>query len=403
VNESNRAKSVCRGCAKASVRPFFDLGELPLAGGFLTEEQVASEQRYPLVVSVCEHCGLVQIVSPVDPAILFQDYSFATGTIPGLVKHFGGYAQWISDTLGPQSVIEFGCNDGTLIAALEERGIRSLGVDLAANITEMARAQGRNVLTGAFGPPMVAELQSQMGQVDVVTGSNVFAHNADPVAILEAADSLLAPEGVLCLEVMYAGDLLDQLQWDTLYHEHLTFYSLGTLGGLLGRYGFEPISALRIPMHGGSLRLAAARRGRRRVDGSVADLQAWEGELSLNEASTWDGFTVDCRRRIDAFADTMRRLSEGASIWGYGAAGKATMWVNVCEMDYLEALVDASPLRFGKLMPGTHTPIVSPEEFARHQPDYVFVSAWNYLDAIRANEPDYAGYWIVPLPEMRIE
>jgi SAM-dependent methyltransferase len=403
VNESNRVKDVCRGCAKAEVRPFFDLGELPLAGGFLTQEQVASEQRYPLLVSVCENCGLVQIVSPVDPAILFQDYSFATGTIPGLVRHFDGYAQWIVDTLGPHSVIEFGCNDGTLIAALEERGIRSLGVDLAANITEMAREQGRNVLTGAFGPPMVDELREQMGQVDLITGSNVFAHNADPVAILEAVDSLLAPDGVLSLELMYAGDLLEQLQWDTLYHEHLTFYSLGTLGGLLGRYGFEPISAMRIPMHGGSLRLAAARKGRRPADASVADLQAWEGGLSLNEASTWDGFAGDCRRRIDAFGDTMRRLSAGASIWGYGAAGKATMWVNVCEMDYLEALVDASPLRFGKLMPGTHTPIVSPEEFGRHQPDYVFVSAWNYLDAIRANEPDYAGYWIVPLPEMRIE
>ncbi len=120
-------------------------------------------------------------------------------------------------------------------------------------------------------------------------------------------------------------------------------------------------------------------------------------ENSLNEASTWDGFAIDCRRRIDAFADTMRRLSAGASIWGYGAAGKATMWVNVCEMDYLEALVDASPLRFGKLMPGTHTPIVSPEEFGRHQPDYVFVSAWNYLDAIRANEPEYAGLLDCPV------
>jgi methylation protein EvaC len=170
----------------------------------------------------------------------------------------------------------------------------------------------------------------------------------------------------------------------------------------LQRFGFEPISAVRIPMHGGSLRLAAARSGRRRVDSSVADLEAWEKELSLNDASTWEGFATDCRRRIDVFGETMRRLSVGARIWGYGAAGKATMWVNVCEMNYLEAVVDASPLRYGKLMPGTHTPIVSPEEFGRHQPDYVFVSAWNYLDAIRANEPNYSGYWIVPLPEMRI-
>jgi SAM-dependent methyltransferase len=402
MTTSHETMDICRGCARAAVRPFFDLGMLPLAGGFLSEAQTATEQRYPLLVSVCEHCGLVQIVSPVDPEILFQDYSFATGTIPGLVRHFEAYAEWISANLRPKSVIEFGCNDGTLIAALEKHGIRSLGVDLAANITEMAREQGRNVVTGAFGPEIVDQLRDQMGQVDLITGSNVFAHNADPASILEAVSALLAPDGVLCLEVMYAGDLLLQRQWDTLYHEHLTFYSLGTLGKALQRFGFEPISAMRIPMHGGSLRLAAARSGRRPVDSSVAELEAWEQGLSLNDASTWDGFARECQRRIDVFGDTMRRLSAGASIWGYGAAGKATMWLNACEMDYLEALVDASPLRYGKLMPGTHTPIVSPEEFSRHQPDYVFVSAWNYLDAIRANEPNYSGYWIVPLPEMRI-
>lgn len=400
--EGSPERDVCRGCAKTEVRPFFDLGELPLAGGFLTEDQVASEKRYPLLVSVCEYCGLVQIVSPVDPEILFQQYSFATGTVPGLVRHFDDYAQWISDRMHPGSVIEFGCNDGTLIAALQQRGIRSVGIDLSANITEMAREQGRNVLTGAFGPESVDELRGEIGQVDLITGSNVFAHNADPTAILDATDSLLAPGGVLSVEVMYAGDLLDQLQWDTLYHEHLTFYSLETLRTLLYRHGFEPISALRIPMHGGSLRLAAARLGRREADASVSDLAEWELRRGLNEAATWDGFAATCRRRIDAFGDTMRRLSAGTSMWGYGAAGKATMWVNACDMNYLEALVDASPLRYGKLMPGTHTPIVSPDEFKRHQPDYVFVSAWNYLDAIRANEPGYAGYWIVPLPEMRI-
>jgi SAM-dependent methyltransferase len=402
MNTSNEQRDMCRGCGTSAVRPFFDLGKLPLAGGFLDESQIETEERYPLLVSVCDHCGLVQIVSPVDPEILFQDYSFATGTIPGLVSHFEAYAEWISVNLRPKSVIEFGCNDGTLVASLEKRGIRSLGVDLAANITEMARQQGRNVVTGAFGPDIVEELRDQMGQVDLITGSNVFAHNADPASILETADALLAPDGVLCLEVMYAGDLLLQRQWDTLYHEHLTFYSLGTLRKALHRFGFEPISAVRIPMHGGSLRLAAARPGHRQVDSTVAELEAWEEDLSLNASSTWDEFARECRRRIDVFGDTMSRLSTGASIWGYGAAGKATMWVNVCEMNYLEALVDASPLRYGKLMPGTHTPIVSPEEFSRHQPDYVFVSAWNYLDAIRANEPKYSGYWIVPLPEMRI-
>jgi SAM-dependent methyltransferase len=396
---------VCRGCAQPAVRPFFDLGDQPLAGGFLDgEAAIADEKQYPLLVSVCDNCGLVQITDPVDPSVLFSDYSFKTGTIPGLVKHFDGYAQWIADHYAPSSVVEFGANDGTLVAALGERGIRSIGVDLADNIVEMGKEEGRELIAGFFGPELVPELRERLGgPAGLVTGSNVFAHNADPGGILEAAAELLADDGVLALEVMYAGDLLELLQWDTLYHEHLTFYSLGTLTELLRRYGFEPVQAERIPMHGGSLRVAARRTAVAEPGPSVAALTAWENEVGLNDAATWDRFAADCRRRIAAFGDTMRRLSEqGASIWAYGAAGKATMWVNACDMDYLDAVVDASPLRAGKLMPGTHTPIVSPEEFKAAAPDYVFVSAWNYLDAIRGNEPQYTGYWIVPLPEMRV-
>lgn len=394
---------LCRGCDQVVVRPFFDLGELPLAGGFLRgPEEIAGEQRYPLLISLCDNCGLVQIVDPVDPEILFGDYSFATGTIAGLVRHFDGYAGWIKDRYDPGTVVEFGANDGTLVAALGERGIRAIGIDMAPNVTEMARERGLDVITGAFGPDTVDELRSRVGEADLITGSNVFAHNALPGAILEAVDGVLAKEGVLCLEVMYAGDLLEQSQWDTLYHEHLTFYSLGTLRELLRRFGFEPIDAERIPMHGGSLRLSAARVGRRSPKPSVAALDSWEAETELNRPATWDAFADACRRRIDVFGDTMRRLAAQGSIWAYGAAGKATMWVNACRMDYLEAVVDASPLRAGKLMPGTHTPIVNPEQFKAADPDYVFASAWNYLDAIRRNEPQYGGYWIVPLPEMRV-
>lgn len=394
----------CRACGREAVRPFFDLGEQPLAGGFLRgPEEIESERRYPLVVSVCDECGLVQISEPVDPEVLFQDYSFKTGTIPGLVRHFEGYAQWIKDRFDPPSAVEFGANDGTLVAALDERGIRSIGVDLAANITEMGREEGRDLITGAFAPELVPELRERLGgPAGLVSGSNVFAHNDRPELILEAADGVLADDGVLSLEVMYAGDLLEQLQWDTLYHEHLTFYSLGTLRLLLDRYGFEPIAAERVPMHGGSLRLAAARPGTREAAPSVDELARWEAGMSLNRATTWDGFADDSRRRIDVFGDTVRRLAADSGVWAYGAAGKATMWVNACEMDYLGAVVDASPLRAGKLMPGTHTPIVSPEEFKQSDPAYVFVSAWNYVDAIRGNEPQYNGYWIVPLPEMRV-
>jgi C-methyltransferase len=394
----------CKGCAESRARPFLDLGELPLAGGFLKgPEEIPGERRYQLVVSVCDNCGLVQIVEPVDPDVLFQDYSFATGTIPALVTHFDAYAGWLCERFNPQTVVEFGCNDGTLLAALEKRRVRSVGVDISANITEMARERGLTVLTGTFGMQIVDELKEQAGPVDLVTGSNVFAHNADPDDILGAAAEILGPSGVLSLEVMYAGDLRDQLQWDTLYHEHLTFYSLATLAKLLRRFDFDVVDAERVPMHGGSLRLAARRAGH---DGArsrgVDEILAWEEETKLNEPATWDGFAAESRRRIDVFGTTMARLAKDATIWAYGAAGKATMWVNACEMDYLEAVVDASPLRYGKLMPGTHTPIVSPDEFRNHEPEYVFASAWNYLDNIVANESWYKGAWVVPLPELRI-
>lgn len=395
--------SACRACGEGPVREFLDLGDMPLAGGFLAgEEAIAGEQRYPLAISVCETCSCVQITDPVDPEILFQDYSFKTGTIPGLVRHFDDYADWLGERFDPATVVEFGTNDGTLLAALEQRGVRSVGVDLSENITEMGRQEGRDIITGAFAPPIIPQLRERSDSYDVVTGSNVFPHNADPGAIVDAALEILSPKGVFVVEVMYAGDLLEQLQWDTLYHEHLTFYSLHTLSRLLDRHGLEVVEAERLPMHGGSLRAAAARRGEREPSPGVAAVAAWEDEAGLNTPETWDGFGADSRRRIDVFGSTVRRLSETASIWAYGAAGKATMWVNACEMDYLGAVVDASPLRAGKLMPGTHTPIVSPDEFKSASPDYVFASAWNYLDAIRANEPQYEGFWIVPLPEMRV-
>src|SRR4051794_38903137 len=191
----------CRACGEGPVRPFFDLGEMPLAGGFLSAEQIPAEQRYPLEISVCERCACVQITDPVDPEILFQDYSFKTGTIPGLVKHFDGYAQWIVDTFAPKGVVEFGANDGTLVASLTDRGVKAVGVDLSANITEMGRQEGRDLITGAFAPEIVPQLRERFEAADVVTGSNVFAHNENPGAIVEAASEILAPDGLLCLEV----------------------------------------------------------------------------------------------------------------------------------------------------------------------------------------------------------
>ena len=344
----------------------------------------------------------MQIVDPVDPEILFQDYSFSSSTVAPLVKHFEGYAAWIKERFSPASVIEFGCNDGILLRPLEAVGVKAVGIDISANITGIARDKGLDVVTGYFGPEVARQLVDRVGPVDLVTGSNAFAHNENPRAIIEGAKIALKPDGVLCLEVMYAGDLLEQVQWDTLYHEHLTFYSLGTLSRLLGDNGFTVFHAERISMHGGSLRIAATRKVGVSPSPEMQAVRAYEEGLKLNDYNTWMGFGEHVQRKIDIVKDTLTRLSKTSRIWGYGAAGKATLWVNACGLTFLEAMVDASPLRAGKLMPGTHTPIVFPDELKKNPPDYIFVTAWNYADVIRKNETWFKGTWVTPLPDMRL-
>lgn len=219
--------ATCRSCASSHLELLLDLGLMPLAGGFLDgPAAVEDEQRYPLPVHVCNECALVQILQPIDPDVLFQDYSFSASTIPGLVSHFGQYAKWLRDRLDPKVVVEFGCNDGVLLRPLTELGAVAVGVDLSQNIGDIARGQGYDVVTAGFTPKVAQQILERVGAADVVTGSNSFAHNADPGQILQAADIALSGDGRLCLEVMYAADLFEQLQWDTLYHEHLTFYGL---------------------------------------------------------------------------------------------------------------------------------------------------------------------------------
>jgi SAM-dependent methyltransferase len=394
-------RSTCRGCNGIRLEQFLDLGEMPLAGGFLESiEDAAKEQRYPLRVSVCAACGLVQILDVVDPAVLFTQYAFSSSTVQPLVAHFRQYASWLTERFSPRTVVEFGSNDGILLDPLTKSNIRAVGVDISENITSLALAKGLDVVTGRFDQTTARALRERLGPVDVVTGSNAFAHNDRPDEILDAARILLRPGGVLCLEVMYAGDLLELLQWDTLYHEHLTFYALGSLRTVLEKGGFTLIDAERIPMHGGSLRVVASADPDAKPSAGVEAISRYEAEKGILDVETWMSFGRRVQRTIRVVEETLRPLGTARRMWGYGAAGKATLWLNACHMDYLEGIADSSPLRAGKIMPGTHTPIRDPRELRVNPPDYIFVSAWNYADVIRAKEQWFDGIWVTPLPEL---
>lgn len=392
----------CRACHSSDLSCFLDLGDMPLAGGFLANrEAFKSEQTFPLPVHICEKCGLVQILEVINPEILFQDYSFSSSTIAPLVSHFQSYAKWIKERIGPKSVLEFGCNDGVLLKPLTDLGIKAVGVDISKNITEIARANNLAVETGYFNEELAEEIVKKYGKFDVVSGSNAFAHNDSPEAILAAARKILSPTGKLCLEFMYLGDLWDTCQWDTFYHEHLTFYCLQTVSKLLKDNGFYVFDAERIPMHGGALRVSASLDSNVNLTDSAIAVLKYEGDFKLAHPETWKNFGSLVDRKIGIVRDTLGRLQKNSRVWGYGAAGKATLWVNACKMNYLEAMVDASPLRAGKFMPGTHTPIVFPEELKKNPPEYIFVTAWNYADHIKAKESWYNGQWVTPLLDLR--
>ena len=389
----------CWACGRDRLEPFLDLGPLPLAGGFLSDaSQIAQEQWFPLVVHVCDDCGLVQNILPISPEVLFKQYYFSSSTVAPLIEHFKGYADFISGGLGVKTAVEFGCNDGILLEQLRARGVKATGVDYSENITPIARGKGLDVVTGMFEPETARPIRERIGAVDYVTGSNCFAHFHCPEAALEAARVLLKRDGLLGLEVMYAGDLLEKLQWDTLYHEHLTVLSLGTLSALLKRNGFHVIDVHRIPMHAGSLRVLASADPHRAPHPRVLALAEEERRLKLNEAATWHEFGRKVLRLIETVGHTMADLGARKRIWAYGASGRAALWLSACKMTYVERIADASPLRAGTLLPGTHQKVVLPTEMRASPPDYVFLTAWNYFDRIRANEAWYRGTWITPLP-----
>lgn len=394
---------VCRACGRAELEFLLDLGPQPLAGGFLPPEENAKlhEKTYPLPIHVCRNCGLVQTTFVIPADTLFVNYFFSSSTIDYLVSHFMDYASWLKSRLNPQFVVEFGCNDGILLEPLEKLGIRTCGVDISHNITELARKKGLSVITGYFNVDTARKILQEYGAADVVTGSNAFPHNDHPEAILLAAQEVLNDNGHICLEVMYAGNLLEQLQWDSMYHEHLSYFCLFTLETLLNRFGFHSVHAEIVPMHAGSLRIVAAKDPNEKPDPTVEMLLSKEKAMALTEVETWQQFSKITQRQIHVVKETLANLGKNKRIWGYGAAGRATMWVNACQMNYLEAIADASPLRAGRLMPGTHTPIVFPDALRVNPPDYVLVTAWNYFDTIKSKESWYDGIWIVPAPFLR--
>lgn len=361
-------KTECRSCGSSELELVYDFGPQPLAGSFPLEPDSASEaRRYMLDLTQCRHCALLQITNlPPIQEVFHDDYRYSSSTIPDLVRHFEGYADYLTKKLPPRArILEFGCNDGLLLGLLRDRGFDCVGIDASDNVAALARAKGLDVRTGFLSTELVRE-EGLEGAFDAVTCSNVFAHIDGIRDAAHAVRSLLRPGGLFFIEV-HDGDILaSEAQFDTIYHEHLTYFTEATLTGFVEQEQFEFLECLRTPMHGGGLRFASRYRPER--------AKPQEDRPTLIDGERF-GSTIDrCRADLDALARAHGPL------YGYGAAGRSQMFINMTRSGaHFAAVFDDSPFRQNRYIVGTDIPIT---DYAGNEGEVCVILAWNYAEAI---------------------
>lgn len=409
-----RRRTTCRLCGSANPALAFSLAPTPPANAFVSAaDAAATQERFPLDVFFCRDCTHVQLLDVVDPRLLFEHYVYVSGTSPSFVRHFDEYSDFVAKLTGlPRGalVVDIGSNDGTLLRAFESRhGARVLGIDPARNLAEAATKAGIETLPEFFTAELAETLARERGKASVITANNVFAHVDDLGGVVDGVRSLLAPDGVFVFEVSYLLDVVGDILFDTIYHEHLAYHAVRPLIPFFERHGMELIEAVRVPTHGGSLRgIAQLRGGPRSRGASVAAALALEQQAGLDQLATYQALAA----RINALGQELGALlkdlkGQGKSIAGFGAPAKATtlMYHFGIGPQLVDFIVDDSPLKQGLFTPGMHIPVLSAQAIAERKPDYLVILAWNFAKPIiekNAAFRERGGRFIVPVPKVEV-
>ena len=403
----------CRMCESHQLFEFLNLGSTPPADEFKTVEQLNQpDTYYPLQVWMCEECGLAQLGYVVPPEILYQnDYPYESSTTQAGRDHWASFAESVVSELGlepDQLAVDIGSNVGVLLEAFKNKGMRVHGVDPAPNIVERAMERGIDTSCAFFGMDSARNIIDAKGKASVITGTNVFAHIDDLAAFAQAVQVLLADDGVLIIEAPYFANLVAYGEYDTVYHEHLSYISVRPVRKFFQRFGMEVFDVQPMEIHGGSLRIFVNRTGQRTVNSEVARLLAHEEETGLHTPETLSTFTEAVEQnRKDLLALLHGLKIEGNTIVGVSAPAKGMTLLNYCRLgkEVLEFVTEKSPLKIGRFTPGGHIPVMPDEELLRVQPDYALLLAWNFADEIMLNLDEYrsrGGRFIIPIPTPQI-
>jgi SAM-dependent methyltransferase len=408
------AAFACRSCGSQAVELVLSLGTTPLANSLLRAEDLdRPEPRYPLDLVFCTACTLVQITETVPPQQLFGEYLYFSSFSETMLSHARTLVGRLIGELGlgPRSLaVEIASNDGYLLQYYKAAGVPVLGIEPAQNVARVAIAErGIPTLSEFFGIELARRLVAEGRRADVVHANNVLAHVPDLGGFVDGIREVLTDDGVAAIEFPYLGDMIDHVEFDTIYHEHLCYFSLGALARLFARHGLKAVDVERLPLHGGSLLLSVCRATSTRAPKpSVAALLAEESARGMDGAAFYRDFARrvgDLKQKLVALLAKLK--AEGKRIAAYGAAAKGSTLLNTfgISTDTLDFVVDRNTHKQGLYMPGVHIPIAAPERLAERAPDYTLLLTWNFADEILRQQDGYrraGGKFIVPVPDVRV-
>ncbi len=400
-------------CAGVRLRQFIDLGFTPLANAFLRADQLQEpEAHYPLQVSQCEDCGLAQLTHVVSPEILYRrDYPYESSVTQAGRRHWQEFADSACGQMALTDrdlVIDIGSNVGFLLECFRDNGMRVLGIDPSSNIVRIAEKRGVETWDEFFGPHVVKRILQEKGKAALVTATNVFAHIDKLRDFMSAVSDLLADNGVFILEAPHLGHLVQSLEFDTIYHEHVSYLSLKPLLRFFDTCAMEVFDVQERDIHGGSFRIFVSRAGRYPVRDSVREMLAWENEAGLYDAPVLAEFAAKVAANRSALARLLHDLKHrGKRIAGVSAPAKGMTLLNYCHIgpELLDFVTEKSRLKIGRYTPGMHIPVLEDEALVRHKVDYALLLAWNFAEEIMGNLEDFArqgGQFILPVPGPRV-